>query len=441
MIGLRGAKVLLVDDTLEEALPVIKACAKKGIPVAYFDGNINDLPADSEKLSGVRLAILDMDLVGAGDTDENKVSTLIARLQAILDTHNGLYTMIAWTKHAHLIGLLDQKLFTLFRASSDPDKVPLPVFCVRLEKKDFKNDAGVFNIDKLSSTIETELTKYFPMAVMQAWEERCSRAATGVTNSLSDLLAPQGDNPEGWRENWNRDYLKVLTSLAKEEVGDDNLNAETFYKALFGALNPLQVDFLESDQSPLPGFPDGLFPLPKAENNPLAGKINTKLHISFQGLDQFGPGNIYKLVDCAETVSITPNRIFEDLVQAAHKENAALFSRTIPIMLEVSASCDYAQSKIKFARFVAGLIVPKNDSSNFKQPSYKQPLEALLSLEPLWIEEQDRRILLSSQYLISLELDRARPLRPFARLRSQWLTSVQFWLAQQLSRPGIVMLK
>lgn len=441
MISLRGARVLLVDDTLEESIPVIKACAKRGIPVAYFDGNINELPAETEKLTGVRLAILDMDLGGAGDTDDNKISTLIARLQAILAADNGPYTMVAWTKHAHLVGLLDNKLFALYQAGDNQDKVSLPVVCIRLEKKDFRIETGGFDIEKLSSTIETEIRKSIPISIMQAWEERCVRAASGVTNSLSEMLAPQSDTPAGWRDNWNASYSNVLTSLAREEVGDDNLTAETFYKALFGALNPLHVDFLESDHTPLPDLPDGLFPLPRAEANPLAGKINTKLHISFLDVDLFSPGNIYRLADCAEAVSVQPKGIFDALVQSAHKENAALFAQTIPILLEVSASCDFAQSKITFAKFVAGLIVPKGESSKFKQPSYKQPLEALLCLEPLWIEEQDRRILLSAQYLISLEMGRARPLIPFARLRSQWLTSVQFWLAQQLSRPGIVMLR
>jgi len=439
MISLRGARVLLVDDTLEESIPVIKACAKRGIPVAYFDGTISDLPAETEKLAGVRLAILDMDLGGAGDTDDNKISTLIARLQAILAVDNGPYTMVAWTKHAHLVELLDNKLFALNQAGDKQDKVSLPVVCISLEKKDFGTDTDGFNIEKLSTAIESELSKSLPVSIMQAWEERCIRASSGVTNSLSEMLVPHGDSPAQWRESWNRDYLNVLTSLAKEEVGADNLTAETFYKALFGALNPLHVDFLESDHSSLPELPEEHFPLPQAAN-PLAGKINTKLHISFQNIDQFSPGNIYRLADCAEAVSLQPKRIFDDIVQTAHKENVALYGRTIPILLEVSASCDFAQNKIKLARFVGGLIVPKNESGNFKQPNYKQSLEALISLDPLWIEGQDRRILLSAQYLISLELDRARSLIPFARLRSQWLTSVQFWLAQQLSRPGIVML-
>ena len=392
-------------------------------------------------MTGIRLAILDMDLGGAGDTKENKISTLIARLQAIMSSDNGPYTMVAWTKHADLVDLLEARLFALNQAGDAQDKVTLPVVCIRLEKKDFRADSGGFDIDKLSSTIETELGKSISMSIMQAWEERCIRAASGVTYSLSEMVSQQGDDPASWRESWNSSYFNILTSLAKEEVGDENLNADTFYRALFGALNPLHSDFLESDHTSMPGLPNGLFPLPDVEITQVAGKVNTKLHVSFQDMDQFSPGNIYKVADCAEIVPVQSKTIFEDLVQRARKEDEALFNRTIPILLEVSASCDFAQGKIKFARFVAGLIVPKNESNIFKQPSYKQPFEALLLVEPMWIEEQDRRILLSSQHVFSLELDRARTLKPFARLRSQWLTSVQFWLAQQLSRPGVVMLR
>ncbi len=57
MIGLQEVRVLLIDDSLKRAIPVIKAFAKKGIPLAYFDGNISDLPVVGEKLKGVRLAI------------------------------------------------------------------------------------------------------------------------------------------------------------------------------------------------------------------------------------------------------------------------------------------------------------------------------------------------------------------------------------------------
>lgn len=443
MISLRGARVLLVDDTLEEAIPVIKAFAKKGIPVAYFDGNISDLPVESEKLIGVRLAILDMDLGGAGDNNENKISTLIARLQAILAADNGPYTMVAWTKHADLVELLDNKLFALNQAGDKQDKVSLPVVCISLEKKDFGTDKDGFNLEKLSTAIESELAKSLPVSIMQAWEERCTRAASGVTNSISEMVASQGDTPAAWRENWIKSYFNVLISLAKEEVGNDNLNAETFLKSLFGALNPLHVDFLESDHMPLPGLPEGLFPLPKADKNevnPLAGRINTKLHISFKGVDQFRPGNIYKLADCAGLFPVSARSIFDGLIQPDLKEKEDAFTKVTPILVEVNASCDYAQNKIKLSRFVAGLIIPVSEIKKYKLPQESQG--NLLQMGLFWIADKDSIILLSSQHVVSLGLQNVKErLSAFARIRSQGLTHVQFWMAQQMSRPGIMMLK
>lgn len=441
MIGLQGARVLLIDDTLREAIPVIKACSKKNIPVAYFDGTIDDLPIESERYTEIRLAILDMDIIGGGDTDDNKISTLIARLQRILAIDNGPYTLVAWTKHPDLINLLERKLFDLYKRQDEKNKVPLPVICLQLEKKDYKNEAGEFDIEKLSLSIESELTKYFPLSIMQYWEEHCMFAAAGVTNELAQLAEPEANDLETWRENWKNNFTTILNSLAKEEIGDENLKKETFYKALLGVLNPLHNDVSESTKLNFPPLTDDFINPPKVDIKQMAGKINTKLHVSIQESKQSYPGNLYKLAECTKSISLDPNKLFESLVQTDHKADKDLFNRTTPILLEVSPSCDYAQNKIKFAKFLGGLLVEKNDYGLFKQPNYKQPLEAILFLDPLWLGEKELRILLSSHYLLTIDKEQATQLSSFARLRNQWLTYIQFWLAQQLSRPGVVMLK
>ena len=56
--GLGGARVVLVDDDVTEAMPVIKAFSKAGVPVAYFDGTESECCRLTGRLRGVRLAIL-----------------------------------------------------------------------------------------------------------------------------------------------------------------------------------------------------------------------------------------------------------------------------------------------------------------------------------------------------------------------------------------------
>ena len=76
MNGLGGARVLLLDDQSAEALPVIKAFSRAGVPAVFFDGKESELPTKSRKLRGVRLAILDMNL-GVTGNDNTIASTLV----------------------------------------------------------------------------------------------------------------------------------------------------------------------------------------------------------------------------------------------------------------------------------------------------------------------------------------------------------------------------
>src|SRR5437773_2691174 len=100
MIGLRGARVIVVDDEAPEALPILKAMAKAGIATAYFEGKDTDAPEREQRLIGVRLAVLDMDIVGARVDDKSRIAALVGFLERILSPQNGPYAAIIWTKHA-----------------------------------------------------------------------------------------------------------------------------------------------------------------------------------------------------------------------------------------------------------------------------------------------------------------------------------------------------
>jgi hypothetical protein len=276
---------------------------------------------------------------------------------------------------------------------------------------------------------------------MQFWEENCMLAASGVTNELAQLVEIETDNSKTWRDSWNSRFTAILNSLAEEEIGKENLKIETYNQALVDVLNPLHNDVAESTPITFPNLTDKFINLPKDDISSISGKINTKLHISIQESTQFAPGNFYKLSDCAKSISFESKKLFEDLVQAEHKADDNLFNRTTPVLIELSASCDYAQNKIKFAKLLGGLLVEKKDFSLFKQPNYQQPIEAILSLGPLWLLEKEQQVLLSSHYLLTVDKNQVENQNSFARLRNQWLTYVQFWLAQQLSRPGVVLLK
>src|SRR5215469_1417977 len=99
MIGLRGTRVFVLDDDESEAVPIIKALAKRGIPVAFFDETMGCLPTPKNRLIGVRLAILDMDLGEAGLAPKGMASAVVKRLERIIHPENGPYVALIWTNN------------------------------------------------------------------------------------------------------------------------------------------------------------------------------------------------------------------------------------------------------------------------------------------------------------------------------------------------------
>jgi len=94
MIGLRGTRVFILDDDESEAVPIIKALARQGIPVAFFDGTMTGLPPTGNKLIGVRLAILDMDLGEGGNSEKTMASAVVKRIERIIHVDNGPYVAL-----------------------------------------------------------------------------------------------------------------------------------------------------------------------------------------------------------------------------------------------------------------------------------------------------------------------------------------------------------
>ena len=96
MDGLRTARVLVLDDKIADAKPLMEALAKHGIGATYFSGDLDMLPCADRKLTGIRLAVLDLDL-GSGGEAPAVISALLRTVNGIVRHDNGPYLAIAWT--------------------------------------------------------------------------------------------------------------------------------------------------------------------------------------------------------------------------------------------------------------------------------------------------------------------------------------------------------
>jgi hypothetical protein len=436
--GFAGARVIVVDDKKEEALPVLRALAKEAIPSAFFDGDLDSLPR--ERLTGVRLAILDMNLVDGTD-DKSKVSALVNYLKGILKPDNGPYAVIAWTYHRELVNLFEQSVFS-------EEDIAKPVFSLILTKDECKSD-GDFNLSVLSDKLTNAMSEFSPLLFLQLWEEKCFLAASEVTNGLSDLARPKTKNLVRYRERWKGQFLQLLRAMATAQA-EKQLDEDTCLNAVYNSLGPLYADRMEGHAAELSSVlnPQEILETLGDCGPEKKAKINTMLHLAFEGLDRFSGGNLYMFPNKKRPKWLPDKRqLIEDFVQGKKGQPGTitkidhLDGICIPLLIEVNANCDHAQKNIRISRFLFGLILPVNERNKINPKA-----GFIWEFGPLFLKGRRGKkgeyyIYISSRHLVSLKLDQATRMSPYARLRGQALVDLQAWFARHAARPGMVLLQ
>jgi hypothetical protein len=444
MMGLGGARVVVVDDDEQEALPVLKAFAKNGIATAFFDGRKRGLPRKDSRLKGVRLAILDMDIVGGGVSDNSKASALVKLVDQILSPENGPYAVLAWTKHPELIDIFERYVF-------QQTGMPKPIFTVSVEKAECRSAAGAFDLGCISEKIEAALKQISPLMLLQGWEGECFTAATDVINTLSDLAAEANSatEPSEWRNHWRDALLQILYAMAKAHA-EKHLDEGSCLAAIYAVLNPLHADRMDSNAATLYGTLKDQAPQILAASADCGAarkaKVNASLHLSFEHLKSFSPGNVYKLSTRRKPKGM-PGR--EELIELFMKSTgdatrneeikAEISAVATPIAIEVNPVCDHAQKNVHVARFIAGLVIPASIRTFMKTAS-----GFIWEFGPFVTTvfgSGHHYFYLSSRDLITNDLKHAVKLTAIARIRGQCFADLQVWLAGQSARPGVLLLR
>lgn len=443
MKGLSGARVLLVDDKQQDAFPIIKAFSKAGIATAYFDGTRGSLPKTKDKLRGVRLAILDIEL-GFHGGDKTKAATLVQTLSRIIARDNGPYGVLLWTKHPEDKDEVAKYIFT----SQD---LPNPVFVEMLTKSDYTTKARGggpakgFQVDKLAEALSTRLSENSPLECLQVWEGSCFEAATRVINSIGDHSTKDAGQLEEWRNGWQKETLKLLFAIGHAKA-EKHHSTKNCIPSMFLALNPLHTDrmdlLVEDVSAPLTKYAEQIMNAKGGSAIERRARVNSMLHLGSDHLRKFEPGNLYVFAG-GDTPKLMPT--LAELLVGVIGEDSPNYEEVTEsayrLALEVTPMCDYAQDKMGNSRLCAGFALPStlDKRAKAKNPQFLKslgPFQLSSSLLPAGIYT----LHFNSQYLVSCKVSKVKKLKPTARARPQLLASVQSWLAYQSSRQGIILL-
>jgi hypothetical protein len=439
--GLEGVRVLVLDDKADEALPVIKAFSRKGVPVAYFDGRPRGLPSKARRLRGVRLAVLDIDL-GEGGTGNNIPSAMVQRLGRILHPDNGPYAVVLWTNHADQRDKVKEYIF-------QHQELPNPLFTEMITKAECKS-RGVFSLDAVTKRVQNALKDIGPLQLMQHWEGGCLEAAATVTNALGSVTEHAGAELDGWCASWKADMNALLRTIASARA-EARLDSSNCVASICATLSPLHADAMDS-QSP------SLCATAAAEAGSIIGAarqlsidgkatINTMLHLDMRSTSEPAPGSIYayrwnrppgwfpKFTEIVEgALQKTNDQEQQQRIEQLRSEGRAA-------CIEISAACDYAQKKVQAARFLPGMIIPASRLKYLNSKAQFLKIIGPVSMGTKLIPRGVYHFVFTSRFVISLEIGRATALRPCGRLRSQALADMQSWFGYQVARQGMTLLK
>jgi hypothetical protein len=237
-----NGRVVVIDDKIEEeALPLIEALSRKGVPVHCFSGRGSSLP--KEPINGIRLIFLDFLLEGMDfDNDTaDVVKSLKPVVERLIDHKNGPFILIGWTRTPQHINALVDSLEVK------------PIAVIDMEKADCFSDSTKI-MEKIETKIFQKLESLKSLNLLFAWENLVNDSAGEIVNEYVSMTGAMYDE-----NNLRQTILRMASAHTGRNI--DQIDNHGIVKHAFGVLNTTLSDridyFTISDLLPEAIFTNG----------------------------------------------------------------------------------------------------------------------------------------------------------------------------------------
>lgn len=422
----QNGRIVIVDDSLAEAQPLITILSKKRIPFNYYSGTRRShFPADVNE-NKLRLLFLDLNIFELARSAREVISSIDWILRAIIPDRPNPYLLIIWSKQTAEYQTALEAHFRDNLASRTPAKI---VFLQKQNYFDFVDGTWVEQdncLEHLESDLNRELTGLSLLGNLFSWENIVHQMTSDTVNEFSDFFIID--------DHWDRNTKAIIHKLAQAIVGEYDitlLNDQQKLAKAFLSINSFLSDKIETE---VEGHKLGTISnVTTAHINippNILSKVNSKLHISKKNYSAkiFEQGNIYQIKD-------TRNLITKILWQKAFKTRTGALVGSNPalVFLDITPVCDYSQNK-EYVRIVYGVMLDSqfaNDCHRKGDYYYRTP--------NLFINGQEKFFLFDFRYVetTSKKTLAGRRTAPFIKLRREICTDIQSLFSNQVNRPGI----
>lgn len=278
--------VVIVDDKLEEAIPLIKLLSSKGIASTYYDGQDDHLPAKPQQK--IRLAFFDIQLFGPSNAN-NYAANILRILDRLLPQNNGPYVLVLWSNQ------LEDNAEEIKKQVGAASNRTKPLSVIDLAKSDyFESSIDDTKLQNILSSIDEELTisfddndrqefknfisdhiepdrQYIPRSpsaitditsdldknlkeevnifqLFTAWERFISNAAGETVENFASLHA--------YNQYWSENLKNIIFQLAKAQLGENTktISQDEILKSAIRTLNTSFLDIADNHCLALTGF-------------------------------------------------------------------------------------------------------------------------------------------------------------------------------------------
>lgn len=409
----KNGRIVIIDDSPEDAIPLIECLSANGHPSSYFSGEtISELPED---LDGVRLVFLDMELGTAGADTKSKASKTVKVLEKIIHKNNGPVIVVAWTNYDEIY-----KKFCEYSA-----RLSFPVLPLMIDKDSCKDENG-FSITLIWTSITQKLQNIESLNVFIAWENILHKSSQSVVSSFSRF--------EEIKPNWNSGLAFILLKLARGNLSH-RLDRNNPNEVIKSALYSLNGTFFDDAQKGIYGTDySSLFNISfegvneNVKTPSIDGRINSKLILTKSLMDDNNmPGNVYDDLDVPKA---DVKQLYDGNIDQSPKK-AEWDNHSKNIFLETTPLCDFVQKKVSVSRILPGFIWPTELENKIKKDfTYISPV----------VEYNGHlsHLVFDFRLFTSVEHDALKDKKPLFMVQHELLNDIQSELSSHVSRLGIL---
>lgn len=361
-----NGSIVIIDDKINEALPLINFLSKKNKAYKYFNGEPQSLPSSTIE-EAVRIVFLDYNLIPAAATNDiTNLDRIIQNFRKIISHSNGPFFIFLWSQNQDntedFLNKFNERIASLELGL----EYLIPWAVESLTKADFFESIRgqedyqfiLGQEQTLATKIEERMSSLPLLEFFSKWENKLLLTEQDLISEVIKLLTIGNI-----RKPAPAKKIVELLSYLELESTMSSASVSQKHKAAYQSLNRLLINNLQKTTENI-----NVSSIQNVGNNIPDGfeieKINSLVNVNYlENPSHMGKVFVYEndffdhnLVNDTEHVGQ-----FNKAVEECQSESIGFYKN---IILEISPECDIAQNKRNFYRFVHGCIVSKDMLDN-----------------------------------------------------------------------------